>query len=354
MSLYQSSRRQHGFTLIEMLCVIAIIAVLAALLLPVLGQGQLAAKRIQCVNNLKETGIAFHVFAHDHQDHFPMQLPMRDGGSQEFVQNAYRLGGEFYFSYRHFLALSNDLVTPKPLNCPTEFTRQPADKFASFNNENLSYFVGAYSEFRRPNSILAGDRNITNDAATNPSLIRSQPGTVRWTGELHRFKGNLLFADGRVDQVRDVRPSTDGRIAMNEDFFLPTLSPPGTSLSVVSASPGGNPSHSVKPFSHDNGPRNPSESGKGTFAGPLIVQARAPVADAAPVDHPRRETNSPAAQALVSPAPGPVEYSFMERFLDSAMDLARRLAWLLYLLLLLLLIGLFVVAMRQRHRQPNR
>src|SRR5690349_19499625 len=121
--------RRPGFTLIEMLCVIAMIAILAALLLPVLAKSQLSAKRIQCLSNLKEVGVAFHSFSHDHKDKFPMQVPMREGGSLEFVQNAYRLSGPFYFTYRHFLPMSNDLVTPRILICPTDLTRQAAPKF---------------------------------------------------------------------------------------------------------------------------------------------------------------------------------------------------------------------------------
>jgi prepilin-type N-terminal cleavage/methylation domain-containing protein len=356
MRFYQSSRRQRGFTLIELLCVIAIIAILAALLLPVLGQTKLTAKRIQCVNDLKETGIAFHVFAHDHQDLFPMQVPMRDGGSQEFVQNAYRLSAAFYFSYRHFLPLSNDLVTPRPLNCPAEFTRLPADKFSSFSNENLSYFVGANSEFRRPNSILAGDRNITNDLASNPSLIRSRQGTIRWTGELHRYKGNLLFADGRVDETKDVGAPGDSRIAMNDDFFLPTVPPPAappTPPSMALNNPHSTPNQSP---SSGSGPRAPGETRKSGFDGSVAVQAREATADTSNPQHVHRETNSPAvpANAVVSSAQPPDEYSFFDTLMDSMMDLARQFAWLLYLLLLLLLICLFVAAMRQRHRHPTR
>jgi prepilin-type N-terminal cleavage/methylation domain-containing protein len=60
----RSLQRRRGFTLIELLVVIAIIAVLIALLLPAVQAAREAARRAQCVNNLKQLGIALHNF-HD-------------------------------------------------------------------------------------------------------------------------------------------------------------------------------------------------------------------------------------------------------------------------------------------------
>jgi len=210
--------KARGFTLIELLVVMTIIILLAALLLPALGRAGAKGRQIHCLGNLKQIGAACHLFANDHGDRFPMQVSTNEGGALEFNQFAPDVAGLFTLTFRNFQVLSNELVTPQLLVCRADH-RSAASSFAALTDRQVSYFAGRRAEPRQPNSVLAGDDNLTN-ATVAPSTPSPAPTEISfgWTRARHDQRGNVLFADGRVELRRS--------LALRRVAGFPTAGPP--------------------------------------------------------------------------------------------------------------------------------
>jgi competence protein ComGC len=208
-------QQRTAFTWIEMVVVIFVLIVLVfSVVLPRLAHSSKVLP-YTCLNNLKEIGTAYRLWAGDNGDLFPFQQTVASNGCLNYLINA----NQGVLCSTNYWLMQNELGQyPRLLLCPTD-ERTPARNFSTnFDNTHVSYFVGVSATATFPQSIQGGDRNLGPDTFPAPDYGYSPAdgkgndvavpiaGPVSWSLKMHSNgkpaeAGNILLADGSVQQV---------------------------------------------------------------------------------------------------------------------------------------------------------
>ena len=209
--------RRGGFTLVEMLVVIAIIGMLMSLLMPAVTRVRESARRVACKSNLREIGLACHMYAGEFEECFPNASRIAPSTATEFADlppDGASPGGNNPANLLGFASLR--LLVPAYLETPRIFKcrsgeanwREMFPKGTLTESSSSYWYDPRHKLTHRGMVVLAGDKR-----ARKGNSCESHGG----------HGGNFLFIDGHVEWRLGPRPgqSICGDPDMDSDVWKP-------------------------------------------------------------------------------------------------------------------------------------
>ena len=228
------TERRRGFTMMEILIVLVIITILAALLLPVFFRVRAKSREAVCASNLHQIGLGVLIYTQDYDDLYP-----RGGDPTDINTDAWKraFNGEFSEDAKALrplpIVMQSYVKNPELWHCPadtgfdyddTESRNQLNARPTSFDAYGSSYYYRTELTLRRKKDLVAYDPLPPHAEHGASDINMLFDGTGSWHGgkapQDKRY--NVLMADGHVKNMT----LAQFHAAWNLKFELPPSAPP--------------------------------------------------------------------------------------------------------------------------------